>query len=147
FIPTALRSCAGDRAEISVEASTVGEALDKVMGEHTELRKHLYGDGGALRNFVNVYVNDEDIRATERLETPVKDGDTISIVPAIAGGAATEKDAGTQCAAGEVSSPTVESASASAVERDAASLPSLSNEEIARYSRHLIMPEVGMEGQ
>src|SRR5437868_2838028 len=147
FIPTALRQFAGDRAEISVEASTVGEALDKVTGEHAELRKHLYGDGGALRNFVNVYVNDEDIRAAERLETPVRDGDTISIVPAIAGGAATEKDAGTQGAAGEVSASRVETPSASAVERDAASLPSLSNEEIARYSRHLIMPEVGMEGQ
>src|SRR5437763_7647143 len=134
FIPTALRQFAGDRAEISVEARTVGEALDKVTGEHAELRKHLYGEQGALRNFVNVYVNDEDIRATERLETPVKDGDTISIVPAIAGGAATEKDA-------------VNEVSASAVKTDAASLPSLSNEEIARYSRHLIMPEVGMEGQ
>src|SRR5437763_7417388 len=155
FIPTALRQFAGGRAEISVDARTVGEALDKVTGEHAELRKHLYGDGGALRNFVNVYVNDEDIRATERLETRVKDGDTISIVPAIAGGAATEKDAGTQVAAGEVSAstvetasaPAVETASASAVKADAASLPSLSNEEIARYSRHLIMPEVGMEGQ
>src|SRR5437764_14545486 len=103
FIPTALRQFAGDRAEISVEASTVGEALDKVTGEHAELRKHLYGDGGALRNFVNVYVNDEDIRATERLETPVKDGDTLSIVPAIAAGAATEKAASERGAAGEVS--------------------------------------------
>src|SRR5918912_3347388 len=109
FIPTALRQFAGDRAEVSVEARTVGEALDKVTGEHAELRRHLYSEQGALRNFVNVYVNDEDIRAAQRLDTPVKEGDTISIVPAIAGGAA--------------------------------------NEEIARYSRHLIMPEVGMEGQ
>src|SRR2546423_2036330 len=144
FIPTALRQFAEDKQEISVDARTVGEALDKVTGEHAELRKHLYGEQGALRNFVNVYVNDEDIRATERLETPVKDGDTISIVPAIAGGAAAEKDAG---APKPSSVSAVETASASAVERDAASLPSLSNEEIARYSRHLIMPEVGMEGQ
>src|SRR5256714_9091446 len=144
FIPTALRQFAEDKQEISVDARTVGEALDKVTGEHAELRKHLYGEQGALRNFVNVYVNDEDIRATERLETPVKDGDTISIVPAIAGGAAAEKDAG---APKPSSVSAVETASASAVDRDAAALPSLSNEEIARYSRHLIMPEVGMEGQ
>ena len=122
FIPTALRQFAGDRAEVSVEAGTVGEALEKVTGEHAELRRHLYGEQNALRNFVNVYVNDDDIRHAQRLETPVKDGDTISIIPAIAGGAATET---------EVS----------------AELPTLSNEEIARYSRHLIMPEVGMEGQ
>lgn len=131
FIPTALRQFAGERAEVAVDARTVGEALDKVMGEHAELRRHLYSEQGALRNFVNVYVNDEDIRAAQRLETPVKEGDTISIVPAIAGGAATEEKA-------RVSS---------AVETETASLPSLSNEEIARYSRHLIMPEVGMEGQ
>src|ERR1043166_5160869 len=123
FIPTALRQFAGDRAEVAVEARTVGEALDKVTGEHAELRRHLYTEQGALRNFVNVYVNDEDIRSAQRLETPVKEGDTISIVPAIAGGAATEEKA------------------------RGAKLPALSNEEIARYSRHLIMPEVGMEGQ
>jgi sulfur-carrier protein adenylyltransferase/sulfurtransferase len=123
FIPTALRQFAGDKAEIAVDARTVGEALEKVTGEHAELRRHLYGEQGALRNFVNVYVNDDDIRHGQKLETPVKDGDTISIVPAIAGGAATETEA------------------------SASSLPTLTNEEIARYSRHLIMPEVGMEGQ
>ncbi len=128
FIPTALRQFAGGRAEVSVEAATVGEALERVMGEHAELRRHLYGEQGALRNFVNVYVNDEDIRHAQRLETPVKDGDTVSIIPAIAGGAVTE-----------------EAASASGAE--AGALPTLSNDEIARYSRHLIMPEVGVEGQ
>src|SRR5947209_911393 len=131
FIPTALRQFTGERAEIAVEARTVGEALDKVTGEHTELRRHLYGEQDKLRNFDSIYVNDEDIRATQRLETPVKDGDTISIVPAIAGGAATEEKV----------------QGGSAVKTEAASLPTLSNEEIARYSRHLIMPEVGMEGQ
>ena len=85
FIPTALRQFAGDREEVAVEARTVGEALDKLTGEHAELRRHLYGEQGALRNFVNVYVNDQDIRATQRLETPLKEGDTISIVPASCG--------------------------------------------------------------
>src|ERR1044072_4215844 len=125
FIPTALRQFAANRAEVSVEAGTVGEALDKVTGEHAELLRHLYGEQNTLRNFVNVYVNDEDIRHAQRLDTPVKDGDTVSIIPAIAGGAATEAEVGS-------ASP---------------ELPSLSNDEIARYSRHLIMPEVGMEGQ
>jgi molybdopterin/thiamine biosynthesis adenylyltransferase/rhodanese-related sulfurtransferase/molybdopterin converting factor small subunit len=131
FIPTALRQFAGDKQEIAVEAKTVGEALDRVMSEHAELRRHLYGEQGTLRNFVNVYVNDEDIRHTLKLDTPVKEGDTISIIPAIAGGAATKSEVG-----GE-----------SFVGREADALPTLSNDEIARYSRHLIMPEVGMEGQ
>jgi adenylyltransferase/sulfurtransferase len=129
FIPTALRQFAGGQAEVAVEAGTVGEALEKVTGEHAELRRHLYGEQNVLRNFVNVYVNDEDIRHTQRLETPVKDGDTVSIIPAIAGGAATEASVGSVAGA------------------DAGSLPTLSNDEIARYSRHLIMPEVGVEGQ
>jgi molybdopterin/thiamine biosynthesis adenylyltransferase/rhodanese-related sulfurtransferase/molybdopterin converting factor small subunit len=127
FIPTALRQFAGDKAEVAVEASTVGEALKRVTDEHAELRRHLYGEQGALRNFVNVYVNDEDIRHAQKLDTPVKEGDTVSIIPAIAGGATMEAEVG------------------GAVKTDA--LPTLSNDEIARYSRHLIMPEVGMEGQ
>jgi len=134
FIPTALRQFAGDRAEVSVEAATVGEALDRLTGEHAALRRHLYTEEGALRNFVNVYVNDDDIRHAQRLDTPVREGDTISIIPAIAGGAATEHEVN---ASGATPSSSDE----------AAPLPSLSNDEIARYSRHLIMPEVGMEGQ
>src|SRR5205085_4861682 len=123
LIPTALRQFAAGQSEIEVEGATVGEVLERVMSANADLRKHLYSDESRLRSFVNVYVNDEDIRSGERLNTPVKDGDTISIVPAIAGGAATETEV---------------------ADRD---LPKLSNEEIARYSRHLIMPEVGMEGQ
>jgi sulfur-carrier protein adenylyltransferase/sulfurtransferase len=130
LIPTALRQFAGGKSEIEVEARTAGEALERVMGEHTELRRHLYNEQGALRNFVNIYVNDEDIRGAQRSETPVKEGDTISIVPAIAGGS---------------SSPAATAASQAA--SGTAELPSLSHEEVARYSRHLIMPEVGMEGQ
>src|SRR6185295_11353237 len=91
---------------------------------HAELRRHLSDDQSALRSFVNVYVNDEDVRHQSGLATPLQDRDTVMIVPSIAGGVATEY--------------TGEAAQA---------LPSLSNEEIARYSRHLIMPEVGMEGQ
>jgi adenylyltransferase/sulfurtransferase len=120
-IPTALRQYAGGSSELKVEAATAGEALERLTETHAELRKHLYNDQNALRNFVNVYVNDEDIRHGDGPQTPVKDGDTIMIVPSIAGGATTEEDVAVDT--------------------------TLSNEEIARYSRHLIMPEVGMQGQ
>jgi molybdopterin/thiamine biosynthesis adenylyltransferase/rhodanese-related sulfurtransferase/molybdopterin converting factor small subunit len=122
-IPTPLRQFAGGSSEIEIEAATAGEALEKLTTEHTELKKHLYNDGGNLRNFVNVYVGDEDIRDLDGLETEVKSGGEILIVPSIAGGNI----------AAEVKA-----------EKD---LPNLSNEEIARYSRHLILPEVGLEGQ
>ena len=121
-IPTALRQFTGGSARIEVEATTAGEALDRLTVLHAELRRHLYDDKNALRSFVNVYVNDEDVRHQSGLATPLKDSDSVMIVPSIAGGATTEAEV-------------------------APALPSLSNEEIARYSRHLIMPEVGMEGQ
>ena len=117
-IPTALRQFTAGNSRIEVEAATAGEALDRLTSQHTELRRHLYDDKNALRSFVNVYVNDEDVRHQSGGDTPLKDGDTVMIVPSIAGGATTEAEV-------------------------APALPSLSNEEIARYSRHLIMPEVG----
>ncbi len=125
-IPTALRQFTGGSSRVEVEASTAGEALDRLTSRHADLRRHLYDDKNALRSFVNVYLNDEDVRHQSGGETPVKDGDTLMIVPAIAGGVSAEITG-----EAEIASP----------------LPSLSNEEIARYSRHLIMPEVGLEGQ
>ncbi len=130
-IPTPLRQFAAGQSEIQVDATTAGEALDQLTSTHAELRKHLFNDQNALRNFVNVYVNDEDIRHTDGPNTPVKEGDTILIVPSIAGGSAV-LDEVTAKDAGEPGMP---------------ALPMLSNEEVARYSRHLIMPEVGMSGQ
>jgi molybdopterin converting factor small subunit len=86
-IPTPLRQYAGKRASVDVEAQTVGEALESLIQDNPELRKHLFTDEGTLRSFVNVYLNDEDVRYLENKEaTPVKEGDTISIVPSIAGG-------------------------------------------------------------
>src|SRR5256885_15492901 len=136
IVPAALRQYAGGQSEIEGQARTAGEALERLTATHAELRKHLYNEQHTLRNFVNVYVNDEDIRHTEGPTTPVKDGDTVMIVPAIAGGAATETDVATDEA--EIAIDEAE------ITTD---LPALSNEEIARYSRHLIMPEVGMQGQ
>ena len=122
-IPTPLRQFAGGNAEIEVQAVTAGDALQKLTDTHTELRKHLYNEQDKLRNFINVYVGDEDIRHLDGPATPVKDGATIMIVPSIAGG----------------------STAVEALANDG--LPTLSNEEYARYSRHLILPEVGLEGQ
>jgi adenylyltransferase/sulfurtransferase len=119
LIPTPLRQYAGKQDAVQLAGGTVGEVLQSLTNEYTELRRHLYNDEGKLRSFVNVYVNDEDIRYLSKEATPLKDGDTVSIVPSIAGGS-------TQVAAPPVT---------------------LSKEEILRYSRHLIMPEVGMDGQ
>lgn len=85
-IPTPLRPYTGKRESVQFEAKTVAEALDRLTTEFVELRKHLYTDEGKIRSFVNVYVNDEDIRYLSKENTPTKDGDTISIVPSIAGG-------------------------------------------------------------
>ncbi|MCU1267614.1 MAG: Dinucleotide-utilizing enzyme involved in molybdopterin and thiamine biosynthesis family 2 [Acidobacteria bacterium] len=121
-VPTALRQFTGGQSRVEVEATTAGEALDQLTAEYSELRRHLYSDQNTLRSFVNVYVNDEDIRHQSGPDTPLKQGDTLMIVPSIAGGSTTEAEV-------------------------VAALPALSNEEIARYSRHLIMPEVGLKGQ
>ena len=121
LIPTPLRVYAGKQDIVEAEGKTVGELLENLTSQYAELRNHLYNEDGRLRSFVNVYVNDDDIRYLEKEATPVKEGDTVSIVPSVAGGAgssvATEKQ------------------------------PTLSKREVERYSRHLIMPEVGMDGQ
>ena len=119
LIPTPLRQYAGKQDVVQLTGKTVGEVLQSLTTEYSDLRRHLYNDEGKLRSFVNVYVNDEDIRYLSKEATPLKDGDTVSIVPSIAGGSA------------GIAAPPV----------------TLSKEEILRYSRHLIMPEVGMEGQ
>lgn len=123
IIPTPLRQFAGGKSEIEVEAATAGEALNQLTAQFSDLRKHLYNEQNVLRNFVNVYVGDEDIRHLDGEATPVKDGETVMIVPSIAGG-----------------NPAVEA-------RAETDLPTLNPDEYARYSRHLILPEVGLEGQ
>jgi molybdopterin converting factor small subunit len=88
MIPTPLRVYTGKRDSTEVSAGTVGEALSGLTTQFGDLRKHLFTEDGKLRSFVNVYVNDEDIRYLAKEATPTKDGDTISIVPSIAGGSA-----------------------------------------------------------
>ena len=84
-IPTQLREATGGASTASVDGSTVGEVLDALYAQYGELRSRISEDGG-LRRFVNVYVGGEDIRFTEGLDTPVKDGDEVTILPAVAGG-------------------------------------------------------------
>jgi sulfur-carrier protein len=84
-IPTQLREATGGESIANVDGSTVGEVLDSLYARYGELRSRIAEDGG-LRRFVNVYVAGEDIRFLEGLETPVNDGDEVTILPAVAGG-------------------------------------------------------------
>src|SRR5947209_16498427 len=122
LIPTALRQFAGGQEQVQLAGATVGEVLGQLTGTYGDLKKHLYNDSGQLRSFVNIYLNDEDIRYLQRDATPVSIGDTITIVPSIAGGAT-------------VATPTP---SPSPAERERGGLEEveLSAEEIGRYSRH-----------
>ena len=86
IIPTPLRQYAGKRDSVEVEAKTVGEALSGLTAQYHDLRKHLFTDEGKLRSFVNVYLNDEDIRYLQKDQTPLSENDVLSIVPSIAGG-------------------------------------------------------------
>ncbi|HEY1251567.1 MAG TPA: molybdopterin-synthase adenylyltransferase MoeB [Thermoanaerobaculia bacterium] len=119
LLPTPLRPFAGGSTSVEVGGATVAEALGRLVAAHEGLRPHLYDDAGRLRAYVNVYKNEEDVRYLQKDATAVAANDTLSIVPSIAGG-----------------SPDPDP-----------SPPALSNDEIRRYARHLIMPEVGVEGQ
>lgn len=118
-IPTPLRPFTDKLDQVQASGATVGEVLQDLTTQYAGLKQHLYAADGRLRSFVNIYVGDDDIRYLQKDQTPVKDGQTVSIIPSVAGGAP-----------------------ATATE-----LPTLSQEEVRRYSRHLILSEVGMEGQ
>jgi adenylyltransferase/sulfurtransferase len=120
LIPTPLRQYTEKNDSVISSGNTVGEVLQNLTSKYPQLQKHLFNERGELRSYVNIYVNDEDIRYIENTGTQLKESDVLSIVPSIAGG-----NYGT----------------------DVIEEIKLSNEEILRYSRHLIMPEVGMQGQ
>ena len=86
IIPTPLRQYTEKKDSVVVEGQTVEEVLRNLTGRYGDLQKHLYGEDGKLRRFVNIYRNDEDIRYLDREKTPVKESDVLSIVPSIAGG-------------------------------------------------------------
>ena len=122
LLPVALRHLTGNQDEVDLNGKDVGEVMNELVNRFPELKTHLFNENGQIRNFVNIYRNDEDVRYLDNDQTSVKEGDIISIVPSIAGGS-------------------LESIN------DTYSNMELSKNEIERYSRHLIMPEVGMEGQ
>lgn len=127
-VPAPLRSFAGGKSEVAVQGATVGSSVQELTEVHPALKRHLYGPDGRWRSFVTVYLNDEDVRYLQREETPVKDGDVVSIVPAIAGGSTAKPRSG------PVPAPSVDT-------------PPFELEELRRYSRHLLLPEVGVAGQ
>jgi adenylyltransferase/sulfurtransferase len=124
-IPTPLRPYTDKLDVVELDASNVGELLGHLTARFSGLQQHLFNEQGRLRSFVNVYVNDEDIRYLQKDQTPLKSGDTVSIIPSVAGG----------------------SGAAAAPPPAVRQLPNLSADEVRRYSRHLILPEVGMDGQ
>jgi adenylyltransferase/sulfurtransferase len=126
LIPTPLRPYTDKLDAVDASGATVGELLADLTRKHSGLKNHLYNEQGKLRSFVNVYVNDEDIRYLQKEQTPVSAGDTVSIIPSVAGG---------------VDVATIPAAAPAPGLRD------LTNDEVKRYSRHLILPEVGVEGQ
>ncbi len=87
-VPTTLRTLTAGNSEISVEGTTVAEVLDGLESAHPGFKERLLDADGGLRRFVNLYVADDDVRFRDGLATPVADGDTVSIIPAVAGGAA-----------------------------------------------------------
>ena len=123
LIPTPLRPFTDKLDAVEVDGATIGELLQNLTTKYGGLKQHLYSSEGKLRSFVNIYVNDDDIRYLQKDQTPLKSGDTVSIIPSVAGGAP------------------------SMLSKEQGALPELSGDEIKRYSRHLIMPEVGLEGQ
>jgi sulfur-carrier protein adenylyltransferase/sulfurtransferase len=129
LIPTPLRPFTDKKDTVEAEGQTIAELLADLTAKHGGLKAHLYNEQGKLRSFVNVYVNDEDIRYLQKEQTRVSSSDTVSIIPSVAGGVDTVVD--------EVRG----------VKLPPDQLPTLTNDEVKRYSRHLIMPEVGVDGQ
>ena len=86
-IPTPLRNLTGDAGESSAESASLTALVDELEGAYPGMRERLVDEGGELRRFVNLFVNGEDIRFMQGLETALKEGDEVSIVPAVAGGA------------------------------------------------------------
>jgi molybdopterin/thiamine biosynthesis adenylyltransferase/rhodanese-related sulfurtransferase/molybdopterin converting factor small subunit len=136
-VPTPLRGFTGGAAVAEAEGSTVQEVLSNLVAVHRGLARHLFTNEGGLRNFVTVYLNDQDVRTLSRGATPVQPGDVVTIVPAIAGGAPPSPSVGN----GPV--PGLIDLSSNPEDSD----PILTPDQIRRYSRHLLLPEVGVRGQ
>lgn len=123
LIPTTLRSFTNRRSEIELEGNNVREVIQALADEYPETKKAIFEEDGTPRAFINIFVGDSNIKGLQGFDTPVKDGDEIMLIPAIAGGRAED----------------------SVISEDRKE--SLTNDEITRYSRHLLLREVGVKGQ
>jgi sulfur-carrier protein adenylyltransferase/sulfurtransferase len=126
IIPTAFRQHTNNEDELQLNSRDVRGALLELVTSFPGLKRYLYSDNGRLRNFINIYLNEEDIRYISGEDTKLKDGDTLMIVPSVAGGRSNVHEE---------------------EEEEEKEDITFSGSELARYSRHLIMPEVGLEGQ
>jgi adenylyltransferase/sulfurtransferase len=120
YIPTPFRKFAGNQTYVKTEGNTVGEVLDTLGNAYPALRNMIYNDKDEIPGHINIYINNQEIHSLQGKDTPVSDGDEMAVIPAIAGGA--EDDNGAK--------PRV-----------------LTPEQVDRYSRHIIMPQVGSAGQ
>ena len=116
-IPYALRFATERNAEVEVEGGTVGEVINALASSYPDIKAHIFADDGTPRDFINLFVDGQNVNSRQGLNTPVPDNGEVMIVPAIAGGGGDSEG------------------------------PKLTNEEIARYSRHLLLPEIGVKGQ
>jgi sulfur-carrier protein adenylyltransferase/sulfurtransferase len=122
LVPYALRAFTERNAEVEVEGGTAGDAVNALANAYPALKTHLFTEDGKLRDFINLFVGGVNINNIQGLNTPVADGGELMIVPAIAGGSGDSRG-------------------------DSELASELTNDEIARYSRHLLLPEIGVEGQ
>ena len=128
LVPTALRGFTEGRGSVAIEGKTVAEVLQNLTKRYASLRPHLFDKDGRTRSFVGIFLNNDDVRQLQKEATPVKDGDVVQLVPAIAGGSP-----------GAVAFPSMTKLKATPRE--------LTHAQMKRYSRHLILPEVGLGGQ
>ena len=129
IIPTTLRMFTEHRSELSLSGNTVGEVIDALADEYPETRKVLFSEDGRLREFINVFVGADNIRDLQGYNSAVKDGDEIMLIPAIAGGSGSTAEDADESVLGDRTGD------------------KLTNDEIKRYSRHLLLKEIGVKGQ
>lgn len=155
LIPTALQSFAGGQDELEAAGGTVGQVLENLMLAYPNLKKQLYNEKGELRHYVNIYKGSDDTRSLDGMTTAVGDDEEISIVPSIAGGSGETADTSRSDPHGRHPTPDTSPIKpkvslanpVSVVSETRKNAAQLTNEEILRYSRHLILPEVNLAGQ
>src|SRR6201996_9591514 len=140
IIPTPLRKFTNNTARLQVGPGTIGSTVQELTQNFPDLKKHLLDESGNIRSYVNIFIGNDDIRDLQQEKTAVKEDTVISIVPAIAGGSPDGSANGTPSADKNVTNSTPDA-------KAGAPKPVFTKEELARYNRHIIIPEFGMEAQ